>query len=198
MWFSTRSWRADAARLALAALAALAAAPAAAVLQAAAIAPSSTASPDYVGRYLDDARPLGAGRLKFFGLHVYDAQLFVPRGYTGGDLMPQPFALELTYARALSGKAIAERSYDEIAKLAYGSKEQRARWRAEMATLFPDVKSGQRLAGVHRPGAATRFYLDGRFLGEVADPAFGPAFFGIWLDPRTSAPDLRRQLLQSR
>jgi len=189
---STRWWRAE---FALAGL--LAAAPAAAVMQVAAIAPSSTATPEHVSRYLEDSRPLGAGRLTFFGLHVYDAQLFVPRSYAGGDLMPLPFAIELTYARSLSGKAIADRSYDEIVKLAYGSKEQRSRWREAMATLFPDVKSGQRLAGIHVPGAPTRFYLDGRYLGEVADPEFGRAFFAIWLDPRTSAPDLRRRLLQA-
>ena len=36
-----------------------------------------------------------------------------------------------------------------------------------------------------------------RFLGEIADPEFGRAFFAIWLDPRTSAPQLRANLLST-
>jgi hypothetical protein len=193
---STRSWRAEALAGAYVALALTAAAPpAAARMQAAALAPTAGPGPEHVARYFDDARPLGAGRLTWFGLHVYDAQLFVSNGFNAADPAARPLALELTYARALSGKAIAQRSYDEIVKLAIGSDAQRTRWRSEMTAIFPDVKSGQRLAGIYRPEAPTRFYLDGRFLGEVADPAFGRAFFAIWLDPRTSAPQLRNRLL---
>jgi Chalcone isomerase-like len=40
-----------------------------------------------------------------------------------------------------------------------------------------------------------RFYLDGKLLGEIADVEFAQAFFAIWLDPRTSASNLRKQLL---
>jgi hypothetical protein len=196
---STRLQRAEAltsACLALALVALGAIAPAAeARMQAAALAPTAGPGPDHVRRYFDDARPLGAGRLTWFGLHVYDAQLFVSSGFDPANPSAKPLALELTYARALSGKAIADRSYDEIVKLAIGSDAQRTRWRGEMAAIFPDVKGGQRLAGIYRPDAPTRFYLDGRYLGEVTDPAFGRAFFAIWLDPRTSAPQLRSRLL---
>ena len=65
-----------------------------------------------------------------------------------------------------------------------------------MIALFPDVQAGQRLAGVHVPGQATEFYFDGRPIGRIDDPAFGAAFFGIWLDARTTAPDLRASLLK--
>ena len=160
------------------------------------MAPAATAAPDHVRRYIDDARPLGGGRLTWFGLHLYDAQLFVPSAFDISNPSLQPFALELTYARNLDGSAIAERSRDEIARLKIGSEVQRARWLADMTGLFPDLKASQRLAGIYRPGGATRFYLDGRFLGEVADPEFGRAFFAIWLDPRTSAPQLRASLLR--
>jgi hypothetical protein len=40
--------------------------------------------------------------------------------------------------------------------------------------------------------------LNGDPLGEIADPAFGPAFFAIWLHPETSAPKLRSALLGKR
>lgn len=201
MSFSTRSSRAERAAptVLLAALLALAAPlPAAALMQVATLAPATSASPEHVLRHVGDARPLGAGRLTWFGLHVYDAQLFVTRGFDASQPEARPLALELTYARKLSGHAIAERSHDEITRLArVGTEAQRMRWLADMKALFPDVTPGQRLAGIYRPNAPTRFYLDGRFLGEVADPDFGRAFFGIWLDPRTSAPQLRASLLRT-
>lgn len=173
---------------------------AAALLAASALlagAAASTATPAHVLHYIADARPAGSGRLTWFGLHVYDAQLYVPRGFDASRPEARPLALELTYARKLTGLAIAERSHDEIARLApVATEAQRARWLDDMKALFPDVESGERLAGIYRPNAPTRFYLNGRLLGEVADPDFGRAFFAIWLDPRTSAPQLRSSLLR--
>ena len=90
----------------------------------------------------------------------------------------------------------SHRSHDEIARLGLGTAEQRNRWMHEMAALFPDVNSGQTISGIHLPGAETRFYLDGVPLGRIEDPEFGPAFFAIWLDPRTREPALRERLLQ--
>lgn len=200
MSFSTHSSRAESqGRSALrpvrvAMLATLFAALAAGVTAHASTAPET---PDHVRRQIDDARPSGAGRLTWFGFHVYDARMFVPRNFNPSNPALQPFALEITYARNLEGRAIAERSRDEIARLGLGSDAKRDRWLADMVALFPDVTPGQRLVGIYRPGSSTRFYVDGNFLGEVADPEFGRAFFAIWLDPRTSAPQLRASLLSA-
>jgi hypothetical protein len=189
---STRWLTAEAARAAIALLAGL--------LLAAGMpgnAGASGAAPPHVARYIADARPAGSGRLTWFGLHVYDARLYVPaRGFDAALLGDQAFALELTYARPLDGHAIAERSGDEIARLGLGSAAQRGRWLREMTRLFPDVRPGQTIAGIHLPGAGTRFYLDQRPLGRIDDPDFGRAFFAIWFDPRTREPQLRTSLLK--
>lgn len=161
--------------------------------------PVATASPvpAYIVREIPDARAAGRGKLTWFGLQVYDARLYVPeRGFDADDFASQRFALEMTYARRLDGKSIAERSGVEIEKLGFGTEDQRAAWLREMSKIFPDVAAGQRLAGLHLANGATRFYFDGRFIGAIDDPAFGRAFFAIWLDPRTSAPKLRTELLQ--
>jgi hypothetical protein len=140
------------------------------------------------------ARLAGEGGYRYFGLKIYDAQLWVGEA---GYFPAAPFALELRYARKLVGVKIAEASRDEIAKLGLGTEAQRATWLAAMTRLFPDVQEGSRLTGVHRPGLGARFYLDGKLLGEIADAQFSNAFFAIWLDPKTSAPDLRMALLQN-
>lgn len=139
-----------------------------------------------------DLQRLGEGTLRWFGLKVYDATLWAAGGVAD---FSAPLRLELRYARALSGAAIAERSDEEIAQLGYGTPQQRASWLHAMQRLFPDVAAGDALAGEHLPGRGARFTRNGRPLGEIADPAFSRAFFSIWLDPRTRAPALRAQLL---
>ena len=67
-----------------------------------------------------------------------------------------------------------------------------------MQQIFPDVKAGDRLTGVQRPGEATRFFVNGQAGGEVRDAEFTRLFFGIWLSPRTSQPQLREALLGHR
>jgi hypothetical protein len=136
--------------------------------------------------------PLGEGTLRWFGLKVYEARLWTAGG--APDLA-RPLRLELRYARALRGAAIAERSDQEIARLGFGSREQRAAWSAAMRDLFPDVAPGDTLAGEHLPSRGARFLRNGAPLGEIADAEFSRAFFSIWLDPRTSAPELRAALL---
>ncbi len=175
---------------------------AAALIAASAAAPSVDAAtaaaepPAHVRKYVSDVRLAGTGRLTWFGFHVYDAALFVPPGFDLAQAAEQPFVLELTYARRLEGRSIAEASRDEIARLGFGTEAQRARWHEQMVKLFPNVTKGQRLAGVHLPGTGARFYFNGQFLGSVDDPQFALAFFAIWLDERTRAPQLRESLLK--
>jgi len=155
----------------------------------------ATAAPPEVLAELPGARPQGQGRLRFFGLHVYDMRLWTAaRGVTADD-WSMPLALEITYARALVGRQIAERSLDEMKRQTIVRPEQGERWLAAMSTLFPDVKAGDRLTGVQRPGEGARFFLNGALRGEVRDADFARLFFGIWLAPQTSEPRLRENLL---
>jgi hypothetical protein len=154
------------------------------------------ALPASVRAALGAPRLAGAGSLRWFGFRIYDATLWTgPEGPDPLDPARRPLALELRYARSLSGAAIAERSAEEIERLGLGDAEARQAWHRRMQQLFPDVSDGDRILGLHRPGQAARFYLNGSPLGEVADPGFGPAFFAIWFDARTVAPDLRQALL---
>jgi hypothetical protein len=61
--------------------------------------------------------------------------------------------------------------------------------------ILPDVDAGDFLTGVNVPKLGVRFYQNGQPIGAIDDLEFAQAFFGIWLDPRTSEPVLRKQLL---
>ena len=143
---------------------------------------------------LREARRQGQGRFRWFGLTVYDAELLATQSLRDDQWPQQTFALRLTYARAVRGAEIAKSSLQEMDKLGIVPAAQRETWLARMTTLFPDVNPGDAITGVHLPNRGVRFWRTDRALGTVDDPAFARAFFSIWLDPKTTAPELRRSL----
>lgn len=132
----------------------------------------------------------GSGELRRFGFLIYEAQLWA----TANPVQP-PLALQLTYKRDIAGAKIVSASVDHMRALGAGEK-QLADWEPAMTRIFPNVKPGDQIVGIYRPGGAT-FLYNNREIGEINDPEFARLFFGIWLDPRTTEPKLRSRLLQS-
>ncbi len=161
-----------------------------------AVAETLAVAPAEIADGLPEVRLQGRMRFRWFGLHVYDARLWTVRPLReADDIVRQSYALELDYARRLEGKAIAERSLDEMKRLEPISEAQARDWLQAMRLAFPDVAPGDRLVGLHRPGRGVQFLHNGRITGEVADPRFARLFFGIWLSPASREPELRAQLL---
>lgn len=161
-----------------------------------AMTPAWSAAPSPIQTEISGARLAGHGAFRYFGMKIYDAQLWVgPKGYDAAAPTAAPLALDLNYARALDGKKIAVASRDEMAKLQVGSAAQRASWLTKMEAIFPNVQEGMHITGIYLPAFGAKFYLDGKPLGEIADPEFGHAFFAIWLDPKTTGGTLRDALL---
>ena len=152
------------------------------------------AAPPELATELPGANWHGGGAMRFLGMRIYDVRLWSPVAVTG-DGASQPLALELIYARNIKADLIVSSSLREMQRVGPFSDEQSARWAKAMALLFPNIKSGDRITGVQRPGQAARFFFNGALRGEVADAEFTRLFFGIWLSPRTSDPQLRQQLL---
>ncbi len=151
---------------------------------------SGTKSPVY--RYIETASLQGQGRLTFWGFDVYDARYYVadPKGQNG-------FALEIHYIRSFKGADLAKRTIDEMMRLGVPEK-QRMVWLQSLEKLFPDIASGDTLVGIHLPDRGTLFLHNGKPIGDIPGDAFAKAFFGIWLDERTSVPKLRSALIASR
>jgi hypothetical protein len=149
----------------------------------------------WVEQALPGAQKAGHGRLTWLGFKVYDADLWVNSSFKADNYAQEPMLLDLKYLRTLKGADIAKRSKEEISKLGLGTEQQRTQWYGEMKRVFPDVKAGDALAGLHQPGRGVKFFRNGQPLAEVADAQFAQAFFAIWLDAKTSVPDLRKKLL---
>ena len=158
-------------------------------------APAAASPPAHVAESVPGAIFSGTARMRFFGFDVYDSALWVAPGFKAAQYAQSPLILELTYLRSLGGKAIAQRSISEMRRSGPISPEQEQRWLAAMQQSFPDVKSGDRITGVHNPVAGARFWFNGLARAPINDAEFSRLFFGIWLSSATSEPTLRTALL---
>ncbi len=139
--------------------------------------------------HLISATLQGSGRLTWWGLNVYDASF-----YRVGSLSSPEFALDLRYQKSFSGRSIANRSVEEMKKIGVPD-TQAALWGRELTTFLPNVESGQTLTAIYSPKQGTVFYHEGKKIAQISGSEFPKAFFGIWLDPKTSVPKLRSDLL---
>lgn len=150
---------------------------------------------------LEGTRMAGEGLLRFFGLKVYRARLWVSPGFAPERFSALALALELEYLRSLSGNAIAKRSLEEMRRAGPIPDEKAAAWLQALTATIPNVADGDRLTGIYRPNDALELlFTQGqsrRSLGKIGDAEFAARFMGIWLAPVTSEPELRRALLGS-
>ncbi len=144
---------------------------------------------------LPGAQLAGSAKLTVWGFDVYRASLWVAPGFRPATYSQHAFALELAYLRKFEGSAITERTMAEMQRQAKVPPEKTRAWRDALMAIFPDVKPGDRITGIHQPGAGTRFLVNGKPKGQIADAEFDRLFFGIWLSDATSEPALRQALL---
>ena len=143
----------------------------------------------YIDKIFNPALLQGSGRLNWWGFHIYDASF-----YRAGAPSSPEFAIDIRYQKSFSGISIANTSADEMKKMGVPD-AQVALWGKELQKVFPNIESGQTLTAVYVPKQGTIFYHDGKRIAQIPGAEFSKAFFGIWLDPKTSVPKLRNELL---
>jgi len=153
------------------------------------------AAPPWVGQSVTEANLAGEGQLRFLGLRIYDARLWVAPGFQAETFEAHPLALELTYHRAFTGVDIARRSISEIERQVALTRAQAERWQQSLVSVLPDVQPGDRLTGIYQPNDGMQLWRGDQALGALADTELARLFFGIWLSPRSSEPALRNALL---
>ena len=130
----------------------------------------------------------------------YVAALYLGEGVSPDDWsVDVPKRLEIVYFWAIDGKAFG-RTGDEI--LAHNvSAEELARLHARLvriASLYPDVRAGDRLSLTYVPGVGPELAWNGNVLGELEGADFAAAYFAIWLGREPMSAPLRDQLLGRR
>lgn len=135
---------------------------------------------------------VGKGSHSYFGLKVYHVTLWAANLRWNPE---EPHALDLESGRAISRDQLTEAGMSEMTRLGLGTPQQLQAWRKGMERILPSVNRGDQLVVFCAPNHKTFFFYNGDDRGEIDDPAFGAAFFSIWLDPRTKNPALRKSLL---
>ena len=152
---------------------------------------SATNNIAHIEGLINQVQPQGSGRLNFWGFHVYDATL-----YRASSKNLAGFALDIRYQKSFSGPAIASRTADEMKNIGVPEAQATA-WGKDLAAVLPNVEPGQSLTGVYSPNQGTTLFYEGKKIAQIPGADFSKAFFGIWLDSKTSAPKLRAELLGS-
>jgi len=136
--------------------------------------------------------PLGRGRETLWGIHVYDATLWV----VGDRFVPdQPHALDIEAGRTVSADTIVKTAIDEMRRLKLGDASQLTSWGQEMKRLTPDVRSGDQFVVFCPSDAKTLTFYNARHQGEVDDVTLCPAIMNVWLHPRSKSKEMRKSLL---
>ena len=143
-------------------------------------------------QHIPNAAIVGRGVYSVALWDVYEAVLYAPDGRWNAS---EPFALSIKYYRDIKGRGIADRSVQEMRGLGFRDEVKLAAWNTQMKNIFPDVNNGSVLSAVYFPGKKTVFYSGEKAIGSINGDEFARLFFGIWLDEKTSAPELRRALL---
>jgi hypothetical protein len=147
--------------------------------------------PEPVNSQAPGIRPLGRGRETVWGIHVYDATLWV----VGDRFTPaEPHALDIEAGRKVSADTLVNTAMDEMRRLKLGNASQLASWQVEMKQLMPSVSSGDQVVLFCPTDAKTLVYYNGRRLGQVDDATLCPALMNVWLHPGSKS-GVRKSLL---
>lgn len=155
------------------------------------VAATAQALPDVLRIEAAGLRQWGSGEMRWFGLALYRATLWV----AGESPESSTSALQLDYLRDIPRERLVQTSLDEMRRL--GADEAQLKgWEGDLQRVFPDVKEGESIVGVHYPGRGASFFHQGQATGEISDAEFARRFFAIWLDPASRSPRLRAALLK--
>ncbi|SNY46151.1 Chalcone isomerase-like [Arsukibacterium tuosuense] len=143
-----------------------------------------------------DLTTVGEGSYRYLFWQLYDARLASTDGSFSDYQQTRPLLLELTYKRDISKDQFIEATVEQWQELDRSSEQQQQQWAKSLDKLWRDVKEGDRLAALYTEQGHVQFYFNDTDIGIVEDKEFAPAFFDIWLHPDTTAPKLRRQLIE--
>lgn len=128
---------------------------------------------------------------RLLGIPIYEAKLFKPRG-EGFD-WNRPFALQLQYAKTISGDRLLSATMSELRRME-GQKDDHAEIELALATCFRDVSSGDRYLAYAVGPDRVDFWLNGSKTCEAQHPGLRNRFLGIWLSDESRAQNLTRRL----
>jgi len=129
---------------------------------------------------------------------VYVAGLYLEKPSRDGmeiSASEQTKRVELAFLRSVDGADVAKAIADGFANNA-GSALPALKDRIEkFGKLIPNVKKGDRLVFLYRPGKNVELEYGGKNIGAIEGKDFADALFRVWLGPKPSDKALKDGLL---
>jgi hypothetical protein len=151
-------------------------------------------APSEITTVIHANKPYGHGAFTVLVITPYDAELWTDANKWSMDA---PFALTLRYHMRFTGKEIVDRARSEMKRVDPSLDDTKLKnFIDAMVPVFPGVKDGDEITALYQPGKPVRVFHNGVATGGIDLTGFADPFFGIWLSPRTSEPELRAALLR--
>jgi Chalcone isomerase-like len=147
--------------------------------------------PPEIARTIHASAPIGSYELHMLLMHIYDASFWSD----GGGFARPPYALSVVYAMDFSKGDIIDRTIEELKHVSTLPDAKLQHYATQLANMWPDISEGDRITALTPDAKQTVFYYNGKKTGNIVDADFTTAFFGIWLSPKTSEPEMRDALL---
>lgn len=135
---------------------------------------------------------VGEARLRVLLWSIYTSRLYTPTGsYTTGE---RPLRLEIEYLINVKATALVDRTAREWDAMGREHPRQED-WLQRLENLWPNVDKRDVLTLEVDEDDVSTFFLNGKQLGRIEDPAFGEQFLAIWLSEDSTRPSLRKELI---
>ena len=137
---------------------------------------------------------LGLRQATMLNVNVYVAALYVAKVSNDANVIlgsNTPKELILHFVRNVSASDLNKAWEEGFDKQASAFKEPLATLKGWMA----DMKTGQRLTFIHKPGAGITVDVNGAVKGTIKGDDFAKAFLSIWLGANPPNPGLKTGLL---
>jgi len=151
---------------------------------------------------LDDAtlslNGLGLRQATAFKVNVYVGALYVPKTSTDANALlasTGPSEVMLQFVRNVGADDLRKGWSEGFEK---NSKDQVPALKDRIATLngwMTDVKSGDRLIFIHKPGTGVIVEVNGTVKGTISGDDFAKALLAIWLGADPPNPEIKAGLL---
>lgn len=134
---------------------------------------------------------LGSGDFRWFGLKVYEAQLYTPQGK--GFNWERPFALQLDYARKVRARVQLKASLDELKRIE-GAQGDHAQIGSKLSNCLRDLRAGDRVVAVAQDADTLDFFVNGAQTCTLQHGEIRERYMSLWLSDDARDQKLARRL----
>ncbi|MCG7494258.1 hypothetical protein [Thalassobius sp. Cn5-15] len=152
---------------------------------------ANDAPPAEVKSALPAAAELGAAKVRWFGLPIYDGRLFTTKAAAFD--WQKPFALELTYQRGFSQEQLLTATNKELIRME-GRLPDQSMIVEKLTQCYRTVAKGDRFVAFGARKDRITFLFNGQRSCDLDHPDVRKRVMSIWLSDQSRDPALSRKL----